>query len=44
MKKREEIEALKMALIKAKDEAQRFADIEDGGTCNFDTPILFLDK
>ena len=44
MKKREEIEALRAALIKAKDEAQRFADIEDGGTCNMDTPVMFLHK
>ena len=42
MKKSEEIEALRAALIKAKDEAQKLADIEDGGTCNFDTPYLFL--
>lgn len=42
MKKHEEIEALRTALIKAKDEAQNFANVEDGGTCNFDTPYLFL--
>jgi hypothetical protein len=26
------------ALIKAKEEAQKYINTEDGGTCNFDIP------
>ena len=40
MSKRSEI--LKNALIKAKEAALRFADVDDGGTCNFDAPTVFL--
>lgn len=31
-----EFEALKRALATASDAAQKYADTEDGGTCNFD--------
>lgn len=42
MKTKEQIEALRVALLIARNEAEKLADIEDGGTCNFDTPYLFL--
>lgn len=28
------------ALIKAKEEAQKYINTEDGGTCNFDSPAI----
>ena len=33
---------LKEALIRAKEAALRFADEDDGGTCNLDAPMLYL--
>lgn len=42
MKTKEQIEALRVALLIARHEAEKLADVEDGGTCNFDTPYLFL--
>ena len=33
---------LTISLIRAKLEAKKYADVEDGGTCNFDTPVLKL--
>ena len=42
MKTKEQIEALRVALLRARHEAEKLADVEDGGTCNFDTPYLFL--
>ena len=33
---------LKSALLIAKYEADRYSEIEDGGTSNFDTPVLKL--
>ena len=42
MKTKEQIEALRMALLIARHEAEKLADVEDGGTCNMDTPYLFL--
>ena len=38
----EMIIALSEALIRAKDNAARYADESDGGTCNFDTPQINL--
>lgn len=35
---------LKKALLAAKQAAEKLKDTEDGGTCNFDTPILVLPK
>lgn len=35
-------EQLKQALIIAKGAAMLYADIEDGGTCNFDAPMIRL--
>lgn len=35
-----EIDALEMAISIAEKEAQKYADSEDGGTCNFDTPMF----
>lgn len=35
-----EIDALEMAIAKAEKEAQKYANTEDGGTCNFDTPMV----
>ena len=40
--KAERILALRCALLIAYSEAQRLKDIEDEGTCNFDTPTLML--
>ncbi len=31
---------LTKALIDAKEVAQQYADTEDGGTCNFDSPVI----
>ena len=42
MKTKEQIEALRVALLIARHEAEKLADVEDGGTCNMDTPYLFL--
>ncbi len=33
---------LTISLIRAKLEAKKFVDVDDGGTCNFDTPVLKL--
>lgn len=33
-------EALTKAMIRAKKAAQAYANVEDGGTCNFDSPCL----
>ena len=33
---------LTISLIRAKLEAKKFADVDDGGTSNFDTPVLKL--
>lgn len=35
-------EQLKEALIRAKAEALNYADVDDGGTCNFDAPTISL--
>ena len=40
--KAEKILALRCALLIAYSEALKQKDIEDGGTCNFDTPTLIL--
>ena len=40
--KAERILALRCALLIAYSEAQKLKDMEDGGTCNFDTPTLKL--
>ncbi len=37
---KKEIDKLEMAIMKAEMEAQKYADTEDGGTCNFDTPMV----
>lgn len=37
---RKELDALEYALAKANQAAKLFANSEDGGTCNFDTPII----
>jgi len=37
-----EIEALEMAILKAEKAARKYADTEDGGTCNFDAPAVKL--
>lgn len=36
--------ALIAALRKAKEAALRYKDVEDGGTCNFDTPTIRLER
>ena len=41
-KKTSNILALRCALLIAVSQAEIFKDIEDGGTCNFDTPCLIL--
>lgn len=38
----ERSEKLKKALIRAKEAALKFASVEDGGTCNFDSPMIRL--
>ena len=40
--KAEKILALRCALLIAYSEAQKLKDVDDGGTCNFDTPTLKL--
>lgn len=37
---RKELDALEYALAKANQVAKMFTNSEDGGTCNFDTPII----
>lgn len=41
-KTQQKIAALTAALIKAKETALLFADTYDGGTCNMDSPMLYL--
>lgn len=43
-KTEQKIKALTAALIKAKEAALLFADTEDGGTCNMDSPMLYLPR
>jgi hypothetical protein len=35
-----EVDALEMAILKAEQDAQKYANTEDGGTCNFDAPAI----
>jgi hypothetical protein len=42
MKKLSRVEELAKALAKAKKEAMRYVDSEDGGTCNFDSATVRL--
>lgn len=35
-----EVDALEMAICRAEKYAQKYADTEDGGTCNFDSPMV----
>lgn len=35
-----EIDALELAIMRAEQDAQKYADTEDGGTCNFDSPMV----
>jgi len=37
---KEEVRLLSIALNKAQEESMKFANTEDGGTCNFDTPMI----
>lgn len=39
---KEEVRLLSIALNKAREESMKFAESEDGGSCNFDTPTLSL--
>lgn len=41
-KPKNEILALRIALILAKQEAKKLKDTDDGGTCNLDLPVLIL--
>ena len=41
-KKENEILALRLALILAKQAAEKLKDTDDGGTCNLDQPVLIL--
>ena len=41
-KNENEILALRIALILAKQEAKKLKDTDDGGTCNLDLPVLIL--
>ena len=41
-KTEKKIAALTEALIKAKEAGEKYTDIDDGGTCNFDSPKLYL--
>lgn len=43
MKKVSRVEKFAKALSVAKAEAMKFADIEDGGTCNFDSATVRLE-
>lgn len=38
------IAALTAALIKAKEAGTKYTDIDDGGTCNFDSPKIYLPR
>lgn len=38
----DKIKHLRNSLIAAAGSAMRFKNVEDNGTCNFDTPIIFL--
>lgn len=40
--KKGEYENLALALGVAKKEAEKYANIEDNGTCNFDSPMVLL--
>lgn len=40
----EKVKALAEALAKARAEALKFKDIDDGGTCNLDCPTLHLKR
>lgn len=40
--KANEIDALEAAICKAEQYAQKYANTEDGGTCNFDAPAVKL--
>ena len=42
MKTKEQIEALRVALLKAVAEAEQHSQDDDGGTSNFDTPVINL--
>lgn len=44
MKTQEQIHALRVALLKAVANAEQFSQVEDGGTSNFDTPIVKLEE
>lgn len=35
---------LERAICNAEKAAREYANIDDGGTCNFDTPIIKIDK
>ena len=35
---------LESAICNAKNAAREYENIEDGGTCNFDSPIIHLEK
>ena len=43
MKTKERIEALRVALLKAIAEAKQFNQVDDGGTSNFDNPVINLE-
>ena len=43
MKTKEQILALRVALLKAIAEAEKFSQVDDGGTSNFDTPVIRLE-
>lgn len=43
MKTKEQILALRVALLKAIAEAEQFNQVDDGGTSNFDNPVIKLD-
>ena len=43
MKEREKITALRVALLQAIEEAGKVRHIDDGGTSNFDTPVIILE-
>lgn len=40
MVKTHTISELEQALVKAKNAMMEYADTEDGGSCNFDTPVI----
>ena len=43
MKEHEKITALRVALLQAIEEAGKVRLIDDGGTSNFDTPVIILE-